>query len=153
MKKSIPVFLVILALMGLGISFYTLQLHQNTTGDSFCNINDTFNCDDVNKGEYSEIAGIPVAVVGILGYAVLVLGSLLAMRYTSLWEYVMMAAGLGLAFALYLTSLEAFVIHTYCLACLASQLIILMFFILSIIQFHYVRHNFSGSRTMGEGLS
>jgi len=152
MKKGIPIALIIISILGVLVSVYALSLHNKDVGETFCNINETFNCDVVNKGEYSEVAGIPVAIMGIIGYVVLIAGALLAMNHTKIWEYVMMAAGLGLVFALYLTYLEAFVINAWCIVCLASQLLILLAFILSIIQFKYVRNNISGSRTMGEGI-
>lgn len=145
MKKFIPLTIIIIGIVGVVVSAYALSLHNKETADTFCNINETFNCDVVNKGQYSEIAGIPVAIFGMIGYAVLIIGAVLAMKRKNLWEYVMMAAGLGLAFALYLTYLEAFVIEAYCLVCLASQLLILVAFIISVIQFRHEGHNIPGS--------
>lgn len=105
---------------------------------TFCNISATFNCDIVNKGIYSEIADIPVALIGIVGYAVLAVGSLLMHRKKIWFQLTAIAAVIGLAFALYLTSLEVFVLKTYCVVCLSSQLVILIIGVLLVC--YYRRH-------------
>lgn len=108
------------------------------TSSTFCNISATFNCDIVNKGIYSEIAGIPVAAIGILGYAVLAVGAMLMPR-KKIWFTLTMTAGVvGLLFALYLTSIEVFVLKTYCVVCLSSQAVILLIVILLLL--YYRRH-------------
>lgn len=79
----------------------------------------------MNQGIYSEIEHIPVAALGIFGYLVLAVGSLLLHKQKMWFLLTLIAALIGLGFALYLTSIEAFVLKTYCLVCLASQVDIL----------------------------
>ena len=52
--------------LGFGVSVYlTVQHHVALAGGaSVCNINDTFNCDLINTSEYSELFGIPIAIMG-----------------------------------------------------------------------------------------
>lgn len=110
------------AVVGLLLSVYSYREHFATAPSAACNVNAVFNCDLVNKSAWSEIAGVPVAALGIGGYLLLIL---LAIAWNKsrdpllLKAYLLAAAG-GLAFALYLTYLEAFVIHAWCLICLAS---------------------------------
>jgi vitamin-K-epoxide reductase (warfarin-sensitive) len=110
----------ILAMCGIVVSSVSLQHHFATSKTSFCDIGETFNCDIVNRSEYSSILGIPVALIGMLGYAALV-G--LATIYRNRHETPAMlfgAAATGLAFALYLTYVEARVLGVYCILCLSS---------------------------------
>ena len=62
---------IVVALLGVVVSAYAthhhLQLKALGATDAVCNINQTFNCDEIAKSKFSEIQGIPVAIFG-LGY-------------------------------------------------------------------------------------
>ena len=126
-KKLIATF--ILSLAGIALSGYALKLHYTVDPSSFCNFNDTLNCDVVNKSWASEIAGVPVALVGILGYGLLAIGSvwlLVTQKLRQLTWGAMALASIGaLSFALFLTGVETFSLRAYCIVCLASQAVIL----------------------------
>ncbi len=126
-KKLIATF--ILALAGIVVSAYALKLHYTVDPSSFCNFNDTLNCDVVNKSWASEIAGVPVALVGIIGYGLLALGSawlLFTQKLRQLtWGAMALASVGALGFAFFLTGVEIFSLHAYCVVCLASQAVIL----------------------------
>ena len=62
----------LLAVCGIAVSSLSLQHHYATSKTAYCEIGTTFNCDIVNRSEYSSIGGIPVALIGMLGYAALV---------------------------------------------------------------------------------
>ena len=121
-RKYAYAFLLFFAAAGLLVSLYALKQHYAPLGTSVCNVNATFNCDLVNKGPYGEIAGFPVAAIGLIGYLMILV---VAMRFSKTKDPVLGKAMLaflagGVAFSLYLTSLEAFVIHGWCLICLGS---------------------------------
>jgi len=64
-KRVLFFILLILGLLGLGVSIYLVQHHyQADTG--FCDINAIISCSTVNRSSYSELYGIPVAYGGIL---------------------------------------------------------------------------------------
>ncbi|MBI5370128.1 vitamin K epoxide reductase family protein [Candidatus Uhrbacteria bacterium] len=134
MSARIIPWILAASLLGLAISSYSFLHNRGFTSGSFCTINETVNCDVVNKGAYSTVVGIPVALVGVLGYGFLVLASILKVRAPhdrQLTRVLLIASVLGLAFSLYLTSLEAFVLHAWCLLCVSSQIMIILIVILT----------------------
>jgi uncharacterized membrane protein len=121
-RKNAYQFLLFFAVSGLLIALYSLKQHYAPLGGSACDINATFNCDLVNRGPYGEIAGFPVAGIGVIGY--LMIGAV-AIQFKKTRDPVLGKALMallvgGIAFSLYLTSLEAFVIGAWCLLCLGS---------------------------------
>ena len=79
-------------------------------------------CETVQESEYAEIAGVPVAVLGLGSYAAILL--LVA------WDSVgarLAAASLsfvGLLFSTYLLVLQLFVIEAVCIWCMANDVVI-----------------------------
>ena len=113
-------FVALLAVCGIAVSSVSLQHHYATSKTAYCEIGETFNCDIVNRSEYSSILGVPVALIGMLGYAAL---AGLATVYRERRETPAMlfgAASAGLAFALYLTYIEGRVLGVWCILCLTS---------------------------------
>lgn len=131
MKKT-AIVIFILSIIGVALSVYSLYLHEQNSS-TFCNFGESFNCDIVNQGTYSEIADIPVAAIGIFGYLVLAAGALLLHKKKVWYTLTLLACCLGLGFALYLTSIEMFVLKTYCIICLFSQADILTIFLILLI--------------------
>ena len=116
----------ILAVCGIAVSSVSLQHHFATSKTAFCDIGEVFNCDIVNRSEYSTILGIPVALIGMLGYAALTGLATVYRERRETPEMLLGAAALGLAFALYLTYVEARVLGVYCILCLSSLALIAM---------------------------
>jgi len=81
----------------------------------------------VNHSPYAEIRGIPVAALGIAGY--LLIGILAVLRRRGC---LLAATLVGMAFALYLTNIEARVLGVWCLYCVISQAIIAVVTLLAI---------------------
>ena len=114
----------IMAVCGIAVSSVSLQHHFATSKTAYCDIGETFNCDIVNRSEYSSIFGIPVALIGMLGYAAL---AGLATVYRERRDTPAMlfgGAAAGLAFALYLTYIEGHVLGVWCILCLSSLVLI-----------------------------
>jgi uncharacterized membrane protein len=124
LTKRLMSVVAILAVCGIVVSSVSLQHHFATSKTAFCDIGETFNCDIVNRSEYSSIFGIPVALIGMLGYAAL---AGLATVYRERREtptILFSSAAAGLAFALYLTYVEARVLGVWCILCLSSLVVI-----------------------------
>ena len=123
--------IAVLAIAAIIVSSVSLYHHYGTSQTNYCDFGENFNCDIVNRSIYSTVFGIPVALIGIAGYAVL-LGLATAYRANEQTPVILLAASLaGLAFALYLTSIEAFVLAVWCILCLSSLMLILMIAVLS----------------------
>ena len=63
--------IAILAVAGVVVSGMSLERHYAKSASAFCDFGERFNCDIVNRSEYSSVMGIPVAGIGIAGYGVL----------------------------------------------------------------------------------
>lgn len=115
----------LLAVLGLGVAGYMAYI-EITHLDAVCG--PVGECNVVQTSQYAAIAGIPVAVLGLIFYlAVLVLWAL-QRSAAGQWARPAALALLGLAvfgvlFSVYLTLLELFVIHAICMWCLTSALI------------------------------
>jgi uncharacterized membrane protein len=86
-------------------------------------------CETVAQSRYSELGGVPVSLLGMVGAA-----SLLG---TFAWRSPLAApvrftlAGIGAVFSIYLTVLEATSIHAYCIYCLGSAAVWCLLAVLS----------------------
>jgi uncharacterized membrane protein len=116
----------LLAIAGIVASTLALRIHYSMDAPP-CDINAHWDCGIVNHSRYSAIHGVPVAAIGMAGYAIIAILAL-ARRYRLL----LAASVAGLAFALYLTSIEARILQIWCLYCVISQTIIALITLLSI---------------------
>ncbi len=112
--------IAILALAGMIVSAISLERHYAASASGFCDFNQKFNCDLVNRSEYSTMAGIPVAGIGVAGYALLFVLSTFRQARHETPAQLFAAAVAGLVFALYLTYIEAYKLETWCILCLSS---------------------------------
>ena len=118
--------IALLAIAGIIVSSLAVRVHYSTE-TAPCSINEKWDCGIVNHSPYAEIRGVPVATIGIVGY--LILGILALWRRRGL---LLLAALVGMAFALYLTNIEAKVLGVWCLYCVISQGIIAAITLLAI---------------------
>jgi uncharacterized membrane protein len=109
---------LVLAVLGIGVAAYLVYVHYAGI-EPVCNI--AHGCHKVQTSEYAELAGIPVALLGLVGY-VLILAALLVPG-----EPARMVAALtalvGFGFSLYLTYRELFTIDAICQWCVASAVL------------------------------
>jgi len=118
--------IALLAIAGIVASTLALRIHYSMDAPP-CDINAHWDCGIVNHSRYSVMHGVPVAAIGMAGYAIIAILAL-ARRYRLL----LAASVAGLAFALYLTSIEARILQIWCLYCVISQTIIALITLLSI---------------------
>jgi vitamin-K-epoxide reductase (warfarin-sensitive) len=123
--------IAILSIAGIGVSAVSLQRHYAKSATSFCELGEKFNCDIVNRSEYSEIMGIPVAGIGVVGYGILLGLSSYYRARTETPLLLLAVAAAGLVFALYLTYVEGYVLTTWCVLCLTSLGIICLISVLA----------------------
>lgn len=119
-NRGLFLAIAILAIAGVAVSAVSLERHYAKSATAFCELGEKFNCDIVNRSEWSSVMGIPVAGIGIVGYGVLLI---LATVYRSRAQTplrLLVLAFAGLAFALYLTYVEGYVLEAWCILCLSS---------------------------------
>ncbi len=130
-------FIQLLAVPGLLLAFYLL-LYHNGVLTSTCTSGRWEDCGLVSGPDapYAAIGPIPVALIGLVGYAIIFLLTWLAEWSPSLEDYLpellIGTIGLALIFTGGLTALEIFVIHAVCRYCLVSAAIILVMFLLAV---------------------
>lgn len=128
----------LLAVPGMLVAYYLYLFHSGSLFTT-CTVNDFFDCGQVSgpASPYSSIGPIPVALIGLLGYAAIFLlvwiQEWIEFVADNMPELMFGIVGLALLFTLGLTFLEMFVIHAFCQYCLYSAAIILVMFILTII--------------------
>jgi uncharacterized membrane protein len=124
--KTMRYLIAILALAGVVVSALALHVHYCTDTQP-CSINEKWDCGIVNHSPFAEIAGIPVAAIGIAGYLALAGLALTRRRFL-----LFVGALVGLGFALRLTFIEEFALQVWCLYCVISQGIIALITLLSL---------------------
>jgi uncharacterized membrane protein len=108
-----------LALAGIGIAGYLTWVHYDETA-LVCVAGG--GCETVQHSDYAEIAGVPVALLGLISYT--------AVLALVLWDApnarlgAAMLAIVGLAFSMYLLILQLFVIDAVCPWCVANDVVI-----------------------------
>jgi uncharacterized membrane protein len=129
--RALRITLIVLTVLGLVVASYVTYVHYAgikpacTAGES---------CTKVQTSRYSELLGVPVALIGLIGY-VAILASLLAPEgETSRFATAALTLG-GFAFSVYLTYREVFSIHAICEECVSSAIVMTIMVCLSVWRF------------------
>jgi uncharacterized membrane protein len=118
----------VLALIGIGIAGYLTYIHY--AGINPICISGGGGCEKVQSSRWSELAGIPVAVLGLAGYVAILLSLALPEDIGQLAAALLSLVGAG--FSLYLTYTELFEIHAICQWCVASAVLMVLLAIVSV---------------------
>jgi uncharacterized membrane protein len=137
--------MILLAIAGLGVSAYLMWGYTVEGAELACG--GSSGCEEVKESSYSSVLGIPLPVLGMGSYAVLLALVILQVWFTvknEQWAaYTALAAFgislVGVLYSAYLTYIELFVIYAICRWCVASAVIMAVFFILSILNLNYGR--------------
>lgn len=130
--------MIVLAVLGLGDATYLTIVHYGGL-KLVCTAshNGSSPCETVQTSQYAELAGVPVALLGALGYVGIVSSLLLPEReWTRLATLALTLFGFG--FSAYLTWQETFTIPghpIYCEWCVGSAIILTLLLCLSLIRF------------------
>ena len=118
--KPLMRVIALLAILGLAVSSVSLYHHFSSSKTSICDVGQAFNCDLVNRSRYSSFAGVPVALIGMVGYLLILAFATLYRDKPETPLMLTIASLAGLGFALYLTYIEARVLYAWCILCLSS---------------------------------
>jgi len=124
--------MIVLTTIGLGVAAYLTYVHYSGA-TPVCSIKGN-PCSQVQKSVYSTLVGVPVALIGLIGY-ILILGSLLAPEgERARFATTVLTVG-GFGFSAYLTYRELFTLHKICEWCVSSAVIVTVLMLLSIWRF------------------
>jgi uncharacterized membrane protein len=126
---------VALVVLGLLVSIY-MTIYKVLNADAMCL--GSGDCSTVNASRYSEVNGIPVAVIGVLGYL-----AILAVHYfenrNQFFEQngTLLIFGLtltGFLFTIWLVYIEIAILKAFCPFCVTSQAAMTIIFITAVIR-------------------
>lgn len=137
-RRDIPAAVIVaglvLCLVGLGVATYLTIEHFNTSVQLACPDTGRINCQKVTTSQYSRVAGIPVAVLGVV-YFVVALGLFSPQAWRSPSPAVRLARlgwlAVGLLMVLYLVWAELFGVSAICLWCTSVHAITFVLFVLT----------------------
>jgi len=121
---------------GLGVAGYLTYEHYTGSSSLVCSDKGIVNCLEVTTSTYSRVAGVPVAVLGLIFFVVMLVLQLPAMwnrpgsairRIRVTW------AVIGLCTVVYLLYTELFRIDAICLWCTAVHVLTLVVFISTVL--------------------
>ena len=116
--------MIVLAVVGLGVAGYLTFIHYAGINPA-CTAGQS--CVKVQTSVWSEVAGVPVALLGLIGY-IGILGSLLAPDREETRLLTLALTLIGFGFSAYLTYRELFSIHAICEWCASSAVILTILF-------------------------
>lgn len=126
-KENIWKVLVVLSSIGILLAIYLFYNFLTKPAIESCYVNSILNCDAVTKGPLSTLFGIPVSLIGLIGYVVILISALIKNKTLAL-----AMSTFGLLFCLYITIQELFFLKVICPVCLLCQLDMLTVFLLSL---------------------
>jgi uncharacterized membrane protein len=130
-SRVLRIVLIAITVLGVALASYLTYVHYAeikplcTAGNS---------CIKVQSSVYSKLAGVPVALMGLIGY-VLILGSLLVPEGETSRLATMSLTLVGFGFSAYLTYRELFSIHAVCEECATSAGFLTVLMCLSVWRF------------------
>ena len=123
--------MLVLALAGLGVATYLTVIHYAGINPA-CTAGQA--CIKVQTSQWSKLAGVPVALLGLLGY-IGILGTLLAPDRDQTRLATLGLTVIGFGFSAYLTYRELFSIHAVCEWCASSAVILTVLVVLAITRY------------------
>jgi uncharacterized membrane protein len=130
--RTLRITMIVLTVIGIALASYLTYIHYSGA-EPLCSIKGN-PCSQVQKSVYSKLAGVPVALIGLIGY-VLILGSLL-MREDDRARFATAALTLGgFGFSAYLTYRELFTLHKICEWCVSSAVLVTILMLLAVWRF------------------
>jgi len=126
----------LLAIPGIVIAYYLFLFHQEQVVIVCGGGWDDCGAVSGPDAPYSKVGPVPVALIGLTGYVFIFMLVWLQDWVSFIDEYLpeimVGVTGIALLFSLWLTALEAFVIHAFCRYCVVSAVIILIMFLLAV---------------------
>lgn len=126
-----------LGLVASGMSSYVhYRLLTDSTYTSFCDVGGAVSCTQAYISQYGSFMGVPVAVLGVVFFALVLLlagvgGRPGAASREAVPAYVFALSTIGLAFVLYLGWASYFVLKAFCILCAITYVSVIALFVIS----------------------
>ncbi len=117
--RRLRITMIVLGLIGLGVASYLTYTHYAHVKVA-CSLGSQ--CETVQHSAYADLAGVPVALIGLIGY-VTILGLLFAPQNDNIRTALLTVVLIGWGFSMYLTYRELFTINAICQWCVSSAVI------------------------------
>ena len=131
MSRTLRRVMLVLVVIGIGLATYLTIIHYAGINPA-CTAGQS--CIKVQTSQWSKVAGIPVALLGLIGY-IGILGTLLAPDREESRLGTLGLTVIGVGFSAYLTYRELFSIHAICEWCVSSAVIMTLVLIASIVRY------------------
>jgi uncharacterized membrane protein len=118
--RTLRLVTALVALAGVVLAGYLTSAHY-AAGSLVCPVGGG-GCETVQESEYAELAGVPVAVLGLGAYVVLL--ALVLWDTPTARLAAAAIAFVGFVFSAYLLVIQAFVLDAFCIWCLVNDLLI-----------------------------
>jgi len=123
--------LPLVALVGLGVAGYLAYIETQPVVPICGPVGD---CQAVQQSEYAYLFGIPIGVIGVIGYVAILAAWLWGVVKNDNRAFLLLLGmtSFGVLFSIYLTYLEPFVIGAVCAWCLTSAVIMTALMLMSL---------------------
>jgi uncharacterized membrane protein len=138
----VQVTVSLMTFLGIAVSAYMAYI-EITANPAVCGV--IGDCNAVQQSDYAQLMGIPIGVIGMIGYLLMFVMSIAINRIPDVYHQQLLTllkvlVGASALFTIYLTFLEPFVIGAVCAWCLLSSLIVLNLMWLVIPMVHDEKH-------------
>ena len=131
MSRKLRRGMLVLTVIGLGVAIYLTYVHYSGTKPA-CTAGAS--CIKVQTSQWSKLAGVPVALIGLIGY-ISILGSLVVRDREESRLATLGLTLIGFLFSAYLTYRELFSIHAICEWCASSAVILTILLVCAVIRY------------------
>ena len=135
MNNKLRITSLVLAILGLVDSIYLTWVKFS---GQYAICGPIGNCEAVNTSQYSEVYGIPIAILGAGAYLAIIILLLLENRgpfWTQNSPMIVFGISLiGVLYSIYLTYVEIAILHEICPYCVISAVILVVLLVLSSIR-------------------
>jgi uncharacterized membrane protein len=133
--------IAVLSLVGFFVAFYLLAHHLGWVGSLICGVGD---CAAVQASKWSSVGPVPTSAIGMVGYVALMAVSIVGLQpayISAAWVggSLLVFSALALAYSVFLTYLEAYVIHAWCQWCVTSAILVVVIFAASLVEIPRLR--------------
>jgi uncharacterized membrane protein len=130
--RALRIAMLVLAVVGIALTAYLTYVHY--AGIKVACVQGHDECEAVQTSVYSKLAGVPVALMGLIGYVLIF--ATLALRQSEATRLATLALTLGgFGFSCYLTYREVFSLEKICEWCVSSAILMTVLMLLALWRF------------------